>query len=325
MERLDCVKKVLGTPVPSYEYKKWKYVNMVDAMGRTALVILAAHWGSVEAAKILVENGADPNIADNFGILPLSLAAIRKDADLVDYLLSIGADINPQEKNKWAVPPLLAAVVRGNDKVLDILLKNGADLNFQSPGVRGGGNLYYVYGYPQLSVSFPSLEEGGLTAFHLAVKSRLQAIEDFLFQAGADVTVSNFVGVSPFESKILSGPVKSCEMLSKFSNSSRVLLSSQWDGPKNSSILQAAIKDVQSGNSFEHFYQKKIQCLIESSPNLDHRDAFGKTALTTAIGHRCLRSVAYEILRAGANPTVLDNLRRSPFNYAARLQAIIAR
>ena len=48
--------------------------------------------------KILIENGANPNVCDENGNTPLMLACARLDARTADTLLSLGADIDRKNK-----------------------------------------------------------------------------------------------------------------------------------------------------------------------------------------------------------------------------------
>ncbi|MBP7710152.1 MAG: ankyrin repeat domain-containing protein [Rickettsiales bacterium] len=66
-------------------------VNQKNAGGATALHI-AAREKKLEIAKILVENGADVNAADNEGWTPLMRASLAGDAEFVNLLLDKGAD-----------------------------------------------------------------------------------------------------------------------------------------------------------------------------------------------------------------------------------------
>ncbi len=66
-------------------------VNQRNFGGATSLLI-AARQNNLEIAKILIENGADVNIADNEGWTPLMRASLVKGNELVDLLISKNAD-----------------------------------------------------------------------------------------------------------------------------------------------------------------------------------------------------------------------------------------
>lgn len=70
--------------------------------------------------------GVDPNLADQeFGIIPLSWAALYGDAEIVRLLIERGANVNG--KNNDGYRPLHSAAFLGHVQVVDLLLQQGAD------------------------------------------------------------------------------------------------------------------------------------------------------------------------------------------------------
>lgn len=79
------------------------HINDYDDQGWTAL-----HWasfrGCLEAAEVLLENGASVDQCANDGQTPLSWAAITGRIELVELLLENGADmkkVRESAKNVW--------------------------------------------------------------------------------------------------------------------------------------------------------------------------------------------------------------------------------
>jgi hypothetical protein len=60
--------------------------------GRTALMVACAYWCGLDMVKLLVTYGADVNAKAADGSTPLMLAAMNEKQDVVDYLLSRGAN-----------------------------------------------------------------------------------------------------------------------------------------------------------------------------------------------------------------------------------------
>ena len=94
--------------------------------GRTPLV-WAAHKGHKEVVQLLLERGAEPNIANSCGDTPLLKAAYRGHNDVVQLLLDEGAD--PNKVNTEGATPLLWAAAHGKKDVVRLLLDRGADPN----------------------------------------------------------------------------------------------------------------------------------------------------------------------------------------------------
>ena len=72
-------------------------------------------------------NGVDLNAQDaQVGLTPLSWAAFVGDAEITEYLIKAGADVNG--KNNDSGTPLHIAAFMGQDEIADLLLQNGADV-----------------------------------------------------------------------------------------------------------------------------------------------------------------------------------------------------
>jgi uncharacterized protein len=94
--------------------------------GYTALH-LAAYFGRLEVARLLLEHGADPNsVAYNESrVTPLHSAVSARRRDLAGLLLALGASANAVQKGGWT--PLHAAAHNGDEAIVDLLLLRGAD------------------------------------------------------------------------------------------------------------------------------------------------------------------------------------------------------
>ena len=85
--------------------------------GCTALHI-ASHWGHKNVAKLLLQGGAEPNIADGVGATPLFDAATEGHKDLVQLLLYNGAELNMTSTEPLGITPLHCAVSKGHKDVV---------------------------------------------------------------------------------------------------------------------------------------------------------------------------------------------------------------
>ena len=74
--------------------------NAKDSEGTTALMF-AAQKGYAEIVRILLNNGANVNLASRrFGLTALMLAAAHKQADSAGLLLAAGADVNAKNDDE---------------------------------------------------------------------------------------------------------------------------------------------------------------------------------------------------------------------------------
>ena len=65
-------------------------IDSRDADGRTALMLATLH-GQINAVELLLEHGADPNIADEHGTTPLRAAVDSNQSAIIAALKHVGA------------------------------------------------------------------------------------------------------------------------------------------------------------------------------------------------------------------------------------------
>ena len=91
---------------------------------------LASFFGHVDAARFLVERGAEVNSAsrNDFKVMPLHSAAATGDPDvryeLAKLLLEHGADPNARQQDDFT--PLMAADQREDERLSALLVEHGA-------------------------------------------------------------------------------------------------------------------------------------------------------------------------------------------------------
>jgi serine/threonine-protein phosphatase 6 regulatory ankyrin repeat subunit B len=102
-------------------------IDAKDQFGQTALII-AATKGNDEAARALINKGANVNAANNNGWTPLMSAAQHGHLTTIQILLSAkGIDIDT--KNSDGATALILAAANGKDDIVKELINNGADVN----------------------------------------------------------------------------------------------------------------------------------------------------------------------------------------------------
>jgi ankyrin repeat protein len=177
------------------------------APGGMTPLLFAARDGEMDAARMLVEVGADVNAADPNGITPLQMAVTNGQLGVARLLLEHGAD--PNRADWWGRTPLWSAVdirnlaVRsgtptsenGVDRdaalqVIQMLLDRGVDPNArvnEFPPMRR-------YLLPLASLEW--VDFTGQTAFIRAAQAGDVPVMKLLLAKGADPTIATFNGTT---------------------------------------------------------------------------------------------------------------------------------
>lgn len=143
-------------------------VNQRNTDGENAL-FKACYFNQVATARLLLENGIDPNAVSTFSESPLNMA-IQEGETFVKLLIDGGADVNLVSPGRFR-SPLHHAVEVGKYDIVKFLIERGADVN-----LAGGQHT-------------PPL--------HQAIKINQGDIAELLIDAGADVNLVNHISMPP--------------------------------------------------------------------------------------------------------------------------------
>jgi ankyrin repeat protein len=103
--------------------------NIRDGKGNT-LLMLASYNGQLEMTRVLLENGADPQIANDMGQIPLAGAAFKGNTAMAKLLIENGADVNARMPD--GKTPLMFAAMFNQLAIIDLFLEKGADAALKS-------------------------------------------------------------------------------------------------------------------------------------------------------------------------------------------------
>ena len=84
----------------------------------------AAGYSTKEMVELLISNGANVNAKNDDGWTPLHDAATKEVAEL---LIAKGADVEAKDKDNWT--PLHKAAFGGHKEIVELLISEGADVN----------------------------------------------------------------------------------------------------------------------------------------------------------------------------------------------------
>jgi ankyrin repeat protein len=101
-------------------------INVRDTVNNDTALIYGIRDGKFRVAELLLEAGADPNLADRRGFAPVHIAVARNEVKLVQRLLDHDAAINVRTYGDGKTPLMIAAAA-GFEEMVEILLSRGAD------------------------------------------------------------------------------------------------------------------------------------------------------------------------------------------------------
>jgi ankyrin repeat protein len=168
--------------------------------GELTPLVYAARSGALDAARALLEAGADVNQVTRYGWSPLLAATQNRNYQMGKFLIEHGADVNLANKGGWT--PLYLATdnrnLEGGDyptptpdmdqlEYIKLLLEEGADPNAR------------LIESTETRTVFTNqwLDEEGATAFLRASQSGDIELMRLLLEYGADPRINTALGVTP--------------------------------------------------------------------------------------------------------------------------------
>ncbi len=132
-----------------------------DDNGDTPLLWAVTGENPYEASKLLIENGADINAANDSGVAPATILAAST-PKVVKLLKDNGADLDTKFLDYY--PPIAIAAGAGNLEIVKALVENGADVNY----------------YPN---------DINYTAIFHAIDQHNYEVAEYLFKNGVDLNI----------------------------------------------------------------------------------------------------------------------------------------
>ncbi|WP_353282647.1 ankyrin repeat domain-containing protein [Wolbachia endosymbiont (group A) of Pogonocherus hispidulus] len=250
-----------------------KTVNVEDNHGQTLLHI-AAYNGKLDVVEYLISKGADFSAKDKLNSTPLhSAAAEAGKLDIVKYLVNRGADVNAQ--SKYCSTPLHYAAESGELDKVKCLIDKGADINAKD-------------GY-------------GWIPLHCAAESEKWDIVKYLISKGANVNAKNKYGWTPLHYAAGSGELDIVKCLIK--NGTDVNAKNE-DGniPLHHSAVFFGSDDI-------------AEYLIREGANVDAKNKDGNTPLHLA-AEKGKADIAKILLKHNADVNARSNWRMTALHYA---------
>jgi ankyrin repeat protein len=277
-------------------------------------LIHAASVGQLEIVKLLTGKGADIHARSSRSETALYCAAQEGHEEVVVYLLDKGALASHQDSS-GGIPVMLAARNHHTRVALLLLEHMGAH------NLLGGEGLEAKCQYE------------GHTALHFAVRWGYMDLVAILLEYGARADTTDRYGRSAIQTAVYGGHVKIVKLLvdhlgpqalHEGDSSEEILLHSalKWHSEEMVAYLLSrgpwpTVRDKDGWTALmcgaRSASIKVLQRLLEhtAGQGLNDRSSDGKTALHCAVLHNRPENVR-ALLQAGADPTIVDDLHRTP-------------
>lgn len=274
----------------------------------------------VQAVQSMLASGMPPDVAHG-GVPPLFLAATSGSPEMIDVLVSAGADPNRilvgRANGKGESRTALNAACRSaHIKCASHLLDHGADPSIPDDEGRNAAHLLlratdyarYAHQLPQLCVllrrmldlgtSVDTADSTGATIWRYALLSKLplEGLE-LLIERGANVVLPDSRGVTPLQLACVGNPSAIALLV-------RLGADLEHRMPDGRSLLHLAIE------------AENLDAVLACEPDLEARDANGRTALLCALADWASTYFtdrdefpwkAERLIGAGANLETADN------------------
>ncbi|MEN6427711.1 MAG: ankyrin repeat domain-containing protein [Phycisphaerales bacterium] len=279
-------------------------INARRHNGATALHCALLNY-RYDMARLLIASGADPSASTiASGATPLHLAA--NECDIVEMLLTRGADVNARCKN--GTTPLHRASSMGEKNAVELLLAHGADVNARDQ--RGRTPLHSAaLCYNSTEVVGMLIDCGGdvnaeaqdgRTPLHNAVREGDPSTAMLLIEKGADVNARDGDGTTPLYHAAFRGQTNVVKSLFACGADVDVL------GSDGKSPLHMAAEGGRTDI---------IELLIANGADVSARTPYANTPLLCALDFR-QADVAWLLLAKGADVNVSNNVGNSPLHYS---------
>ncbi len=190
-----------------------------DVQGNTPLT-LAANSGQKEVVEYLITKGADLNSTNTYRYTPLHYSILRKHIDVAEMLINAGADVN--FPNVWGYTPLHTCAGRNFLKVAKFLIEHEASVN--SKNEVGETPLFSAVKFGLKDMILLLIQNGadvnarnnaGRTPVFATADRNSSGILRLLIDQGADVSVADKFGITPLHRAAIAGYPKIVQILAR--------------------------------------------------------------------------------------------------------------
>jgi len=261
--------------------------------GNMSPLMYAAREGKIDAARLLLDAGANVNEVDKNDISPLFMAISNNHPDMARFLIDKGANINA--KDWYGRTPLFAAVEMRN-----------ADMDYrtfellQSPEDRKA----------MLDFIKMLLEKGVDPNIQV---TEVPPLRSWMYLLGGSLAWVDFTGQTPFLLASLSGDVSTMRLLLEYKADPKIATY----GGTTPLMAASGVNWVfsQTYSEGEPALLEAVKLCVELGMDVNAKNSMGLTSLMGA-ANRGSDSIIEYLVSKGAKLDAKDNVGRTPYNWA---------
>jgi ankyrin repeat protein len=261
--------------------------------GNMSPLMYAAREGKIDAARLLLDAGANVNEVDKNDISPLFMAISNNHPDMARFLIDKGANINA--KDWYGRTPLFAAVEMRN-----------ADMHYstfkliQSPEDRKA----------MLDFIKMLLDKGVDPNIQV---TEVPPLRPWMYLLGGSLAWVDFTGQTPFLLAALSGDVSTMRLLLEYKADPKIATY----GGTTPLMAASGVNWVfsQTYDEGEPALLEAVKLCVELGMDVNAKNSMGLTSLMGA-ANRGSDSIIEYLVSKGAKLDAKDNVGRTPYNWA---------
>ncbi|XP_041117107.1 ankyrin-3-like isoform X4 [Polyodon spathula] len=282
-------------------------VNRTTESGFTPLHI-AAHYGNINVATLLLNRGAAVDFTARNDITPLHVASKRGNGNMLKLLLERGSQIDARTKD--GLTPLHCGARSGHEQVVEMLLDRGAPIlsktkNGLSPlhMATQGDHLNCVQLLLQHDVPVDDVTNDYLTALHVAAHCGHYKVAKVLLDKKANPNAKALNGFTPLHIACKKNRVKVMELLLKH-------------GASIQAVTESGLTPIHVAAFMGH--ENIVAQLIHHRASPNATNVRGETALHMAARAGQAEVVKY-LVKNGAQVEAKAKDDQTPLHISARL------
>ena len=277
-----------------------------DADGLTALM-RASNIGYTDIVEKIISSGADVNIKNGNGVTALMFASLNGHTDIVKKIISSGADVNIKDGN--GVTALMFASQNGHTDIVKELISSGADVNIKNGNGSKALTIAATMNHAQSvqvlidnGADVDSKDNLGTTALMDASYKGYTDIVRKLISSEADVNIGDGNGATALMRALSAGHEDVVNEL--IAGGARVNIA---DGEKYAALSMATAQNL----------AESVEMLIKHGANVNFRDNDGNTALILA-SRNGNADIVKKLLSGGADVSIAGNNGMTALSYVLK-------